>query len=371
MKRLLLSSVAVLAVATSPALSADLMAVEEAPLAAPIAPAGPSWTGFYVGIHGGGVFGQSGLGDGCGDLDASLFDPVTPLRPAGPDTAPYDYSDAEIDAIECTSEEDEGDDISWLAGAHIGADRQFGNFVVGVLLDGNLIDSESSSSFSFDADSGVVGSEVYPGLELQGAISIGDADPGGVFDQEGNEVGTPLQSYSQTQSLEWYGTGRVRAGFAPGGGRFLIYGTGGLAFGEVEQSSTQTAVYTPDEADRVFDTPAGTVAQSDDDEYFPAFEAPFLPEGCADGPAFDPDGGGPAGLQTSVNCTTSSSEDDFRFGFALGGGVEVLLSQNFSIGAEALYVNLGGGDSFAGFGDEDLDFVTVSLKGTLRFGGGR
>ncbi len=371
MKRILLSSVAVLAVAASPALGADLMAVEEAPVATPIAAAGPSWSGFYVGIHGGGVFGQSGLGDGCGGLDDSLFDPITPLRGVIPDTAPNDYSDVEIDAIGCESEADDGDDVSWLAGAHIGADRQYGIFVIGALFDANLIDSENTSTFSFDADSGVAGSEVYPGLELQGAVSIGDADPGGVYDQEANEVGTPLQSYSQTQSLQWYGTGRVRAGIAPGGGRFLIYGTGGVAFGEVEQSNTQTSVYTPDEADRVFDTPAGTVADSADDEYFPSTEAAFLPEGCVTGPAFDPDGGGADPIQTAVSCTSSSSEDDFRFGFAVGGGIEFLMTQNFSIGAEALYVNLGGGDSIASYEDEDLDFVTVSVKGTRRFGGDR
>ena len=53
----------------------------------------------------------------------------------------------------------------------------------------------------------------------------------------------------------------------------------------------------------------------------------------------------------------------------MGGGVEFLVSQNFSVGAEALYVNLGGGEAFAGFGDNDLDLVTASLRATFRFGG--
>ena len=67
-------------------------------------------------------------------------------------------------------------------------------------------------------------------------------------------------------------------------------------------------------------------------------------------------------------CSQSASDNEFLVGFAAGGGVDVLATNNFSVGAEALYVNLGSPDF--NLSDDDLDFITVSLRGSLRFGGG-
>ena len=72
-------------------------------------------------------------------------------------------------------------------------------------------------------------------------------------------------------------------------------------------------------------------------------------------------------------------DDDIDLGLAVGGGVDVLASNNFSIGFEYLYVDLGDDDDDGrhfDFGDgttltldsgRDNDFHTVKVKGSLLF----
>jgi outer membrane immunogenic protein len=262
------------------------------------------------------------------------------------------------DPIDCdsfTEDGDEGDDPTWVAGAHIGFDKQIGSFVIGALLDANWIDHDNERSLSFDPDVTEPGAFQRP-LFPEGAFSL----PG---INEVPEEGRPFQEFSEGSSLNWYGTARARAGFAAG--RFLIYGTGGLSFGDYESEASQTAVFTADEADRVFG-PGGAEV----DEFDPVNDVALLPEGCAIGPA------GTIGLsdgEPGVTCTSSESDDEMLFGYALGAGVDVLLTDNFSIGAEYLYVNLGDADfdAFGSFdGDEgDVDFQTIMVKGSFRFGG--
>ena len=63
------------------------------------------------------------------------------------------------------------------------------------------------------------------------------------------------------------------------------------------------------------------------------------------------------------------------WGYALGGGADFLATSNFSLGMEYLFVNLNGDfdisallDGLANGGDRS--FHTVSVRGSLRFGGG-
>jgi len=75
MKKLLLATTGIFAM-TSLAMAADLPA--RMPAKAPLAPfvAAPTWSGFYIGINGGGGWGQSrhdfvGLGTSTGNYDVS------------------------------------------------------------------------------------------------------------------------------------------------------------------------------------------------------------------------------------------------------------------------------------------------------------
>jgi outer membrane immunogenic protein len=92
-----------------------------------------------------------------------------------------------------------------------------------------------------------------------------------------------LVSLSEIDKQTWFGTTRGRLGFAPGGGNWLLYGTGGVAYGDVNSSLTLT-------------TPLGTA-------------------------------------------TVSNSST--RVGWAAGGGVEYMFLPRWSFKAEYLYMDLG------------------------------
>ena len=67
MKKLLTASAAILAAMGSAALAADFPTPVAMPAPAPMAAAGPSWTGFYLGAGGGWQWGEF-------DLDHATFD---------------------------------------------------------------------------------------------------------------------------------------------------------------------------------------------------------------------------------------------------------------------------------------------------------
>ena len=75
MKKFLLTSVALAALASSSALAADLPARRGMPVKAPEPVSyGYNWSGFYIGAHGGGgwsdrCFSFLGVADGCHDAD--------------------------------------------------------------------------------------------------------------------------------------------------------------------------------------------------------------------------------------------------------------------------------------------------------------
>jgi outer membrane immunogenic protein len=107
MKKFLLTGVALAALACGPALAADLPARRGVPVKAPEPVSyGYNWTGFYIGAHGGGGFGEKcftllGVGggaDGCHDTDG------------------------------------------WLAGGQLGFNYQAGQFVFGLEFSGSWAD---------------------------------------------------------------------------------------------------------------------------------------------------------------------------------------------------------------------------------------
>jgi outer membrane immunogenic protein len=98
-------------------------------------------------------------------------------------------------------------------------------------------------------------------------------------------VATPLGAVSLTETDKetWFGTTRGRVGFAPSGSNWLIYGTGGVAYGDVNSAFTLT-------------TPLGIAGVSDS--------------------------------------TT-------RAGWTAGGGFEYMFLPHWSVKAEYLFMDLG------------------------------
>jgi outer membrane immunogenic protein len=165
MKRSFLLSV-VLCLVTGSAVAADM------PLKAPPAykPEAPfSWSGLYIGAHGGWLRSSNHVTD----IDGRQDDEGTR----------FGYS---------------GD--SWLLGGHIGYNWQNGMMVLGVEADISGTGAKSNV--------------------------IQDNTPGSGFDRDG---------LGQTK-LSWLASVRGRVGFTPAS-QWLLYGTGGVAFGRVKNEN--------------------------------------------------------------------------------------------------------------------------------------
>jgi outer membrane immunogenic protein len=94
---------------------------------------------------------------------------------------------------------------------------------------------------------------------------------------------------SNSARVDWFGTVRAKAGFVANN-NWLIYGTGGLAYGHVH-------------ANTAFNDPS--------------FDASLVP------------------------VTFTGATSDTKTGWTAGAGIEYALSPNWTVGAEYLYVDLG------------------------------
>ena len=188
MRRLLGAAFFKLVGATGAAFAADLSApalpTTKGPLPAPVY----NWTGFYVGVNAG--------GDWYGGNGFAGSDNLHSLVPA-----------ADIIATPATTHTDPG----FTAGGLAGYNYQIGNIVLGAETDFNYIDSRT---------------------ERYGSTSI--LCCGGAVE---------TLSVDSKSQLNWFGTARARLGFLPTA-RLLVYGTGGLGYGEVQRSLEDSNVFT-------------------------------------------------------------------------------------------------------------------------------
>ena len=238
-RTLVLATAGVVALIGS-AFAADIAVRAPAPLPPPPAPL-YNWTGFYAGLNAGfhwgrncvhttttNVFTSPGLGlEGFASAQASLGTGAT-----------------------CP------DDNGFIGGGQIGYNWQLTNWVLG-----------------FETD-------------LQGASNNNDQDQITAMSSPHlatNFTGTGI--ITSSKDLKWLGTVRGRLGFlaAPS---FLVYGTGGLAYGKVEATTTISE-------------------------------------------------------DISFGSPTFGSFSDTRTGWTVGGGVEWLFAPNWSVKAEYLYYDLG------------------------------
>jgi outer membrane immunogenic protein len=247
MKRILLSSITILGISGA-AFAADLPARTMAPAFDPAPFAGVpifTWTGFYGGVNAG--YAWAGARANSFSVPAGTFAP----NPAG-GTVTYDTK---------------GNRGGFTGGGQLGYNYQFGQFVVGVETDVQ-----------------------YVGLKRSNATPL-------------VPVGFPA-SYTAPPiggGVDWFGTLRGRAGYAFD--RALVYGTGGLAYGNASDN-------------RVF---------------------PF------------------------------GKGNDTRLGWTAGAGVDYAVTNNVIVGLEGLYVDLqrsgrtGNGGSFVNAGGTRVP-VTVDRK---------
>ena len=251
MNKLIFSSWAAVAffAAASSATAADM--VVKAPIAPPF-----SWTGWYLGgnIGGGWASDPATLSDTTSSTSIISHDadaPVPTFFP-GPSTGPTTASG--------------GGSINpsgVIGGLQTGYNWQSGWLVSGLEAD------------------------------IQGSSQRGSAT---ICDTAGCPAGSGVANVSQR--LPWFSTFRGRVGFTPAD-RWLVYATGGLAVGEIDQT-------------------------------------------LSGGPV-----GGPAGFIAS-NTTT-------RAGFAVGGGVETYIFDHWSIKVEYLFLGFGN----VGFSGTGVPVVTA------------
>lgn len=205
----------------------------------------------------------------------------------------------------------------------IGVDTSFGG---PVLVNGA---DQFDDNFSSESDASFIGGG-HVGYDYQmdrfvlgGVIDINALD----FSESSNVVSTTAGAfYTQERSIDYLATARLRAGYTVTD-TALAYVTGGLAYAEIDYG---------------FSTNSGSAA----------------------------------------GVVTREDEDDF--GYSVGAGMEVMVTENVSFGAEYLYTNLGEGDSSATFTtgpftggvaggttrfetDDDFDFHTVTAKLSYRF----
>jgi len=213
-----------------------------------IAPAPPPPTscfeGWYFGIHGGGILGK---------LDEETFAFEQTISPAS----------GELPGVVDTVFDRSGknDEWSWEAGFHGGYNWQRGNWVFGLEVDLSATNLERHDS----ADAFFV---LPPGTPF-------------IYD-------TAIDSKTE---LDWYSTGRLRAGYVFGD-RFMIFGTGG-----------------------------GAVALAG------VSESTLFREST-------PFGGAVTELFRKDN-------NDIRGGWTVGGGFDICLSQHWMLNFTYLYMDLG------------------------------
>lgn len=188
MKKLLLSTVAVLGMSAA-AVAADLPARTMAPAPVPFVAAPVfTWTGFYAGVHAGGAWQDTRAQRPGFEAGGLVLSPGATVGAFAPATLGSKNRS------------------TFMGGGHLGYNQQFGAFVLGGELDLSWMGGRQRSSFAGTLDTTLTG---------------------------------PVATTVTTRSgLDWLGTARLRAGV--GFDRVLVYATGGLAFGNPDNRLTFT-----------------------------------------------------------------------------------------------------------------------------------
>ena len=196
MKRILFTVSAIaLALSAGSALAADLPSRKEAPVYVPPPPPPPLWTGFYGGLNIGGAWDANGGQSGA----SAYYDPNYSIGATVAGTSNLFF---------LPNGNTVGNEGGIVGGAQVGYNFQFNQFVIGA-------------------------ETAFQGTSLSGG---GNNTPLTLFPSpyNSNNYLTPVGAITGANiSLPWFGTVRGRAGWlvTP---TFLIYGTAGFAYGQVD-----------------------------------------------------------------------------------------------------------------------------------------
>lgn len=303
MKKIALYAVA-MALTAGSALAADLPSYKAPPPPPVFAPPPPLWTGFYAGLNAGYAFGGSSQANTASfgsDRLAALTAPLSGIPFVTSNFIPG------ITALANTGTANINQN-GFIGGGQVGYNYQWGqSFVVGLEADiqgAGIRGRGSYAGASTDSLAAAIGP--FAAAVNRTAIGTGDIQAG----------------------VDWMGTVRGRLGwlFTP---TFLVYGTGGLAYGGVYANATHNAA-----ANLSLSLPAGI-------PFSAALGFPVVPG--------------------------SGRYSDTRVGWTAGGGFEWMVMPNWSIKAEALYYDLGS----ATFASSPVVYMSpVSIAGPgFAFGG--
>ncbi|MDB5650397.1 MAG: OmpW family protein [Hyphomicrobiales bacterium] len=247
----------------STANAADIGTSYKSPILAPVA--ARDWTGLYGGVNVGYGFGAGGRDNGGQTANANN-------NPAGP-------ADFYLFGVGGPAWNSSNDLKGVLGGIQFGYNRQLSkDFVAGVETD-----------FQFSGLSGDGGGSQTTEITLSPALP-GLPDP----------LYWPLSGTARaTQKINGWGTLRGRLGVTSFDQSLLVYGTGGLAYGQVKQNFTYVSGFLPN---------------------------PLPPYNFS-----------------GTNSTGTASSTKTQIGWVLGAGLEwaPVSMPNWSFKAEYLYVNLG------------------------------
>jgi outer membrane immunogenic protein len=252
------------------------------------------------------------------DLPAPVIEPIAPI--VAPVVAPFTFAGFYVGAtagyawadvegnrrreedrfrnefnVDFDHDDDESDLEGFIGGPLVGFNAQFGSFVVGA--EGDFLFTDIDSDERHDRE---------------------------VFDREtGERLGR--FTVEDTLEIDYLASVRARAGFAFN--RFMVYGTGGVAFTDIESH--------------------------------------------ARGEAFDRDGQAVDGFFDN-----EEDDDDTQVGYTLGAGVETAFTDNVTARIEYLYYNFeeddDSGDREGAFrlsGVDEVEIHTVRAGVTFKFNG--
>jgi opacity protein-like surface antigen len=270
-------------------------AVKAADIVEEVPPEIFSWSGFYAGVHLGVTFGRDDHEKlNCDSFRNVIENDVLEEDPAACFKADIDDALSELEQFEPVDAFNLGDDyiavapghgddddrFGILAGGQLGVNWQSGSFVFG-------IEADASAHIDEDDDDEALAFEFFSGCN--GPCETDLSATSELFDVVGKGFVT------READINWLSTIRGRLGFAFGSeGRFLLYGTGGVAFAGIDSRLSG----------RFEDDPDGDIC-----------------EACFFGP--------------------DDSNDRIKVGWTAGGGGEVAVTDRVSFGLEYLFVKLG------------------------------
>jgi len=196
---------------------------------------------------------------------------------------------------------------SFAGGLHLGYNWQPSrNFVFGIEGDFTWLSSRNQTG---SASNQIVGDAYWQCDGCEPGSYSGSGSSYTTYDWY--SVGEGQNSTSTKVEQRWLSTLRARAGGLVTD-RLMVFGTGGLAFADVKVATKNTRSYTLEvdsDTHSTVGTPGGTPYDSQ--------------------------------LYGTTTQTWSDETDQNRFGYAIGGGMEYALTDNWLIRGEYIYYNLG------------------------------